>query len=141
MLVLEKQEKNGEEKFFAIVQLIGSRKQTLQFAYRCVFVEMWRRLFCYIQFCKLTMVHKIIGFALVPDLNLMETEGVLSGKQLRSQSMMVCPQLFSTQTACFLTPVPQNSFRKTATWVLTLQSRWSVLSKEEIQPIIVPEYS
>ncbi|CAL8072165.1 unnamed protein product [Orchesella dallaii] len=34
MLVLEKQEKNGEEKFFAIVQLIGSRKQTLQFAYR-----------------------------------------------------------------------------------------------------------
>ncbi len=39
MLVLEKQEKNGEEKFFAIVQLIGSRKQTLQFAYRCVLAE------------------------------------------------------------------------------------------------------
>jgi E3 ubiquitin-protein ligase SIAH1 len=34
MLVLEKQEKNGGEQFFAIVQLIGSRKQTEKFAYR-----------------------------------------------------------------------------------------------------------
>lgn len=36
MLVLEKQEKNGGEQFFAIVQLIGSRKQTEKFAYRQV---------------------------------------------------------------------------------------------------------
>jgi hypothetical protein len=37
MLVLEKQEKNdGHTQFFAIVQLIGSRKQAEHFAYRLV---------------------------------------------------------------------------------------------------------
>jgi len=35
MLVLEKQEKyDGHQQFFAIVQLIGSRKQAENFAYR-----------------------------------------------------------------------------------------------------------
>lgn len=35
MLVLEKQEKyEGHQQFFAIVQLIGSRKQAENFAYR-----------------------------------------------------------------------------------------------------------
>lgn len=37
MLVLEKQEKfEGHQQFFAIVQLIGSRKQAENFAYRLV---------------------------------------------------------------------------------------------------------
>ena len=37
MLVLEKQEKfDGLQQFFAIVQLIGTRKQAENFAYRCV---------------------------------------------------------------------------------------------------------
>ena len=37
MLVLEKQEKyDGHQQFFAIVQLIGSRKQAESFAYRYV---------------------------------------------------------------------------------------------------------
>jgi hypothetical protein len=37
MLVLEKQEKfEGHQQFFAIVQLIGSRKQAENFAYRRV---------------------------------------------------------------------------------------------------------
>ena len=37
MLVLEKQEKiDGHQQFFAIVQLIGTRKQAENFAYRCV---------------------------------------------------------------------------------------------------------
>ncbi len=36
MLVLEKQEKyDGLQQFFAIVQLIGTRKQADNFAYRC----------------------------------------------------------------------------------------------------------
>ena len=35
MLVLEKQEKyDGHQQFFAIVQLIGTRKQAENFAYR-----------------------------------------------------------------------------------------------------------
>ena len=35
MLVLEKQEKlDGQQQFFAIVQLIGTRKQAESFAYR-----------------------------------------------------------------------------------------------------------
>ncbi len=39
MLVLEKQEKyDGLQQFFAIVQLIGTRKQADNFAYRCVTV-------------------------------------------------------------------------------------------------------
>ena len=37
MLVLEKQEKfDGHQQFFAIVQLIGTRKQAENFAYRCL---------------------------------------------------------------------------------------------------------
>jgi len=36
MLVLEKQDKNDGQQFFAIVQLIGSRKQAEKFAYRYV---------------------------------------------------------------------------------------------------------
>lgn len=37
-LVLEKQEKfDGHQQFFAIVQLIGTRKQAENFAYRLVF--------------------------------------------------------------------------------------------------------
>ena len=36
MLVLEKQEKmEGQHMFYAIVQLIGTRKQAENFAYRC----------------------------------------------------------------------------------------------------------
>jgi hypothetical protein len=39
MLVLEKQEKfDGHQQFFAIVQLIGTRKQAENFAYRFVFL-------------------------------------------------------------------------------------------------------
>lgn len=39
MLVLEKQEKyDGLQQFFAIVQLIGTRKQADNFAYRCATV-------------------------------------------------------------------------------------------------------
>lgn len=34
MLVLEKQDKSDGQQFFAIVQLIGSRKQAEKFAYR-----------------------------------------------------------------------------------------------------------
>ena len=38
MLVLEKQEKfDGHQQFFAIVQLIGTRKQAENFAYRFLF--------------------------------------------------------------------------------------------------------
>lgn len=40
MLVLEKQEKyDGHQQFFAIVQLIGSRKQAENFAYRWGFPD------------------------------------------------------------------------------------------------------
>ena len=39
-LVLEKQEKfDGHQQFFAIVQLIGTRKQAENFAYRSVFKQ------------------------------------------------------------------------------------------------------
>lgn len=34
MLVLEKQERNGLQHFYAVVQLIGSKKQSEKFAYR-----------------------------------------------------------------------------------------------------------
>lgn len=38
MLVLEKQEKSeGNQLFYTIVQLIGTRKQAESFAYRCVY--------------------------------------------------------------------------------------------------------
>ena len=39
MLVLEKQEKfDGHQQFFAIVQLIGTRKQAENFAYRYTYI-------------------------------------------------------------------------------------------------------
>ena len=43
MLVLEKQEKfDGHQQFFAIVQLIGTRKQAENFAYRlCLSTAFW----------------------------------------------------------------------------------------------------
>lgn len=34
MLILEKQDRNGVQHFYAIVQLIGSKKQSEKFAYR-----------------------------------------------------------------------------------------------------------
>ena len=45
MLVLEKQEKyDGLQQFFAIVQLIGTRKQADNFAYRCRVLLYLRRI-------------------------------------------------------------------------------------------------
>ena len=44
-LVLEKQEKfDGHQQFFAIVQLIGTRKQAENFAYRYVVIFMVTKL-------------------------------------------------------------------------------------------------
>ena len=41
-LVLEKQEKfDGHQQFFAIVQLIGTRKQAENFAYRYVIITFY----------------------------------------------------------------------------------------------------
>lgn len=34
MLVLEKQDRGGMQQFYAVVQLIGNRKQSEKFAYR-----------------------------------------------------------------------------------------------------------
>ncbi len=60
MLVLEKQEKyDGVQQFYAIVQLIGTRKQAENFAYRyvAIFIKFIRfinrKRFCHFKYLKL----------------------------------------------------------------------------------------
>ena len=57
MLVLEKQEKmEGQHMFYAIVQLIGTRKQAESFAYRYV-IMIYREYFVSV-FCRLGVKKK-----------------------------------------------------------------------------------
>ena len=60
-LVLEKQEKfDGHQQFFAIVQLIGTRKQAENFAYRYVVIFMVTKLRIFQ--CKIFEVYNVKNY-------------------------------------------------------------------------------
>lgn len=111
MLVLEKQDKQDQggqnyQMFYAVVQLIGAKKEAENFLYR----------YSTLKVHTLHAMRRRLGLSC-------PTSGVDSaGRPLRAVFTRASPVLFSSQTASPLIPTTRSCSPRTATWASTLLS-------------------